>query len=427
MALAEMTLGNELSQYDMPVAGDAVLGRATKNSHPRDPKFDRGGSNCSVSPKKDKYTSQDIRKDIRRDISGPTPKRIAPIENCGPKYGLLGGRRSTSSPVATNPSNRAALKLWNEWDAKKADREASEENQRLRAASRQVDQSTLVCKETYRAVNIEDGVRVKDPSSSTQRLVPRADVSPLAPVAPQPARSAHVPFKSIRAASQLLQAVLSENDPFTLPTDPPRAAALHKVAVSSNTFAPFTTRSVPKDRAPSKTVSLKNATATKISGPPKSIALAKSATHISVARSKSLPTSKCLAHSAHPRSKAALSYPQVLQQKKSEIEALMKKRIAEAEAAKAATRKAQQTPSGAIRKTAASPKVVAPRNSDSSGLSKLGITDQPELPNFEDSIMITQDRPSSSLTDLLGLEVGTPASDPFGNADDFDQFEKLFM
>ena len=392
MALAERTLGNELSQYDMPVAGGAILGSPTQNSRPRDPRFDCGGSNCLVSPKRDKSTSQDIRKDIRRDNSGPTHKRIASIGNGGLKYGVISGRCSISSPVATTLSNRAALKLWSEWDAKKADREAREQNQRLRAASQQVGQSTLVYKETYRAVKIEDGVRVKDPSSSTQRLVPHADASPLAPAALQPARPVHVPFKPIRAASQLLQAVLSENDPFILPTNPPRAATPHKSAISSNTFAPFTTRaSVPKDAAPSEFLALP----------------------------------------AHPRYKAALSYPQVLQQKESEIETLKKKKkkmmIAEAEAVKAARIKAQQIPSGAIRKTAVSPKVVAPRNSDDSGLSKFGIADQPELPNFEDNIMITQDRLSFSLTDLLGLEVGTPASDPFGNADDFDQFEKLFM
>jgi hypothetical protein len=81
----------------------------------------------------------------------------------------------------------------------------------------------------------------------------------------------------------------------------------------------------------------------------------------------------------HPGSKATLGHPHVLQQKETEIEAL-KKKIAEAEASKAAKRKAQRTSSGA----------ATPQHQATNGAAVVGNTNGDIASRVEASIQMQQ-------------------------------------
>lgn len=467
VALQDLILGNrgEPSQYDMPIAGGGIFGSLTKYGQPRNKNSRGGGARSSKSPKKGIFASQDIRNDTRREFSGPTLKRYASTGNGGPEY-CFGAQRNIFSSVASNFSNWALIKQWNDWDPKKADREAIEEHERRKAESPQVDPRTVAIKDTFRAVKIQGGVRVKDPASSSQIIIPGVDPSLLTAVDPQSALHVappkRIPFQTVGAISQTLQAALTENDPFTLPTDPLTAVVLQKPAnspkkpLSAKNFIPSMTQAAPKTatqaksstppsiratpqiaapanafasstaRAPSKPIpSTTDVARVKSASPPKG------PTSKVTAPPKSALPSKEFAPPVHLGSKAALGHPQALQQKQLEIEA-MKKKIAETEAAKAAKAakervRIEKTLSGASRKLAPPPRATNSSNTVATSISRLNIADQPSLLDIDDNVMIGQDRMSFSFADLLGLEVRPSPPDPYGNADDFDQFEKQFL
>ena len=72
-----------------------------------------------------------------------------------------------------SPSAKAAVHAWNTWDAKKADREASERRQRITTEAPKVDRTSLVYNDTHRAIKIKDGVRLRDHASSSTAVIPR--------------------------------------------------------------------------------------------------------------------------------------------------------------------------------------------------------------------------------------------------------------
>ena len=353
----DMNLGNDQVTYDMPIIGEtvwdspAMAGKQRRNAISQPP-----GGRSSVSPKKGKFASQDIRKNMRRDFSGPNSKRSLSTGNGFMKSGVWGGQHNVFSLARVTPSNHTFVSRWNDWDAKKADKEANDERARIAVESSQVDPATLFFKDTWHAVKIEDGVRVKDPSSSTKSLVPRAETSSLGP---KPTHSPpKMPFVSAVAAAKNLQKAVSENDLFDLPNGLPKPLSTGPLNQIPEGYLKQTPTSQSKHQDSLKPIG------------------------------SSKPTDSFkLVDPSQPTGAAKVITPS---------------------------------------KTASSCKTLVHSKTVTSGLSKLSINPPESLLDFDEDV-VAQDGLSSNLSDLLVLEVGAPVTDSFGTADDFDEFEKLYM
>jgi hypothetical protein len=199
--------------WDSPAKADKNLRKQTSLARP---------AASAVSHKKSIFASQEIRKggrgdNMHRDLSGPALERSYSTEDGFQKPGVYS---TQSSPFKAIISNHASVNAWNTWDPQKADKEASNERRRIAAESPKLDPSTLVYKDVYRAVRIEDGVRVKDPSSSSTTIIPRIDIASQAPLNSAMNRAGSK--ISAAAASKNLQKAISENDPFVLPKGLPK-------------------------------------------------------------------------------------------------------------------------------------------------------------------------------------------------------------
>lgn len=176
---SNLNLGNDQTRYDEETAWESPTkeGKNLDNSksQPRD----------VTSSKKTPFKGQDFRKNnsvesIHRDISGPAPKRNYSAGNGIRKSGVVSGPRNSSSPSKAIDSSHPSISQWNTWDAKKADKEADDERRRRAEEGPKVDYSTWVYNDIHKAVKIVDGVRIKDPSSSTTTIIPRFDPTHLA-------------------------------------------------------------------------------------------------------------------------------------------------------------------------------------------------------------------------------------------------------
>ena len=180
----------------------------------------------SVSPKKGAFASQDIRKSgekVRRELSGSNPKRKSCAGNGFQKTGITSKQRNALSPSKAFLSDRSSVNPWNLWDPQKADKEASDERQRRAALAHEVDLSTIVYKDTWRAVKIENGIRQMDPESSSTTIIARFDKSSQALLQAKSGQAkAQTPLKSAVADLKTLSKGSSENNLFVLPVGLPR-------------------------------------------------------------------------------------------------------------------------------------------------------------------------------------------------------------
>lgn len=399
-------LGDQ-TEFDMAVVGEAIWGSPSKmgkQQHsltfrphgatlPVSPKTSMFGNQdiCKdISPKKGMFVNQDFRKDNRRDSSGLRSRCITSGGYGMTKYGVLGGEENFNSPARRSPADHAGMESWRTWNAMAADKEAMEQRKRIEASSPQVDSSSLVIKETYRAVKIENGVRVKDPSSSTNRVVQGADPSPSASQS-KPTTS-NPPIKSATMASQNLQKAMPENDPFILPN------------LSSKPIPEGYLKSTP--RPPSKPVTTGPSKPTDYFGRPhtaKSTAASSSTGPVKAANySKTAAPAKATATSMTKAS----SQSSLPSKKTVALTNVSPARIAAP---------FKPTPSS---KATAPHEIASPKPSDTR------IADWTPLLDLEDSV-VPEDRLNSSITDLIGLQVGNPEN-TFGTVD-FNEFEKLFL
>jgi hypothetical protein len=219
-----MSLRHDQSEHDMPMVGkDDIWDSPTKANNQRGnaESWPRGTA-VSVSLRKGNFASHDVRNELVGDFFSPIHKATYPSGNGFSKsYASMAGNKDYSSRHFPDPLSRhGRASSWQKWDAAKADKEILEKRRRNEALAPKVDLSTLLFKETFHAVKIEDGIRVNDHSSSSRRLVQRAVVERSASTFPSPpARTSppRTPFSPPTIATTKPQtALLAETDPSIL-------------------------------------------------------------------------------------------------------------------------------------------------------------------------------------------------------------------
>lgn len=221
LELGSMSLQHGQSEHDMPVVGtDDIWDSPIRVSNQRGHVESQArGATVSVSPRRGKFASSDVRNELSGDFSAPIHKATYPSGNGSKKsYAFMAGNNDYSSRhIPDTPSRHGRASSWQNWDAAKADKEMSERRLRNEALAPKVDSSTLLFKETYRAVKIEDGIRMSDHSSSSRRLVKRAVAEASASTFPlPPARPPRTPFSPPRTATAKPKPALAKNDPSIL-------------------------------------------------------------------------------------------------------------------------------------------------------------------------------------------------------------------
>ena len=180
--------GHEETHYEMSDVGATAWDSPTKaDKNHRKQTLQARMAASAVSHKNSIFASQDIRKDgkgddLHRDLSGPALEREYSTGNGIQEPGVYSSQHHFSSPSKAIIANYSPINAWNTWDPQRADKEASDERRRIAAESSKLDLSALVYRDVYRAVRIEDGVRVKDPLSSSTTIIPRIDVASQAPL-----------------------------------------------------------------------------------------------------------------------------------------------------------------------------------------------------------------------------------------------------